>query len=154
MFLYLVRHGEAKPETEDPARGLTDKGFRDVSLTALYVHDRDIKPDVIYHSGRKRAQQTAQIFSDYLKPVKGVIEADSLAPMDDPAVWAGRISGMRENIMLVGHLPYLARLAGWLLCGDKEKLAADFKTGGIACFERLSDGRWIIAWMLAPAMLS
>jgi phosphohistidine phosphatase SixA len=26
MYLYLVQHGEAKREEEDPARGLTKKG--------------------------------------------------------------------------------------------------------------------------------
>ena len=30
MFLYLVQHGEAKREEEDPLRGLTEKGTRAV----------------------------------------------------------------------------------------------------------------------------
>src|SRR3989454_7116617 len=34
MDCYLVQHGEAKPEQEDPARPLTDRGRRDVERVA------------------------------------------------------------------------------------------------------------------------
>ena len=107
---------------------------------------------VIYHSGKTRAAQTAQIFADYLKPGKGPSQTDSLAPMDDPETWAKRIAGMDEDVMLAGHLPYLARLAGLLLCGDKEKTCVDFKMGGLVCLKRLDDGRWAVEWMIVPEM--
>ena len=74
MLLYLVRHGEAGREGDDAARGLTDKGFREVSLAAVYARDRYIKVNAIYHSGKRRAMQTAQIFSDHLKPGNGAFE--------------------------------------------------------------------------------
>lgn len=34
MYLYLVQHGEAKGEAEDPERGLTGKGVEDVDRVA------------------------------------------------------------------------------------------------------------------------
>ncbi|OGW41686.1 MAG: hypothetical protein A2010_09770 [Nitrospirae bacterium GWD2_57_9] len=73
--------------------------------------------------------------------------------MDDPALWALRILGMGEDIMLVGHLPYMARLAGLLLCGDTEKMCVDFKMGGIVCLKRFDDGRWAVEWMIVPEMV-
>jgi phosphohistidine phosphatase len=152
MFLYLVQHGEAKREEEDPQRGLTDKGFKDVARTAIYAQKLGLKVSVIHHSGKIRALQTAQLLADYLKPEKGMSQADNLAPMDDPAVWAGRIAGMSEDLVLVGHLPYMARLAGLLLCGDKEKTPIDFKMGGIVCLKRSEDGRWAIEWVIVPEM--
>lgn len=153
MFLYLVRHGEAKKEVDDAARGLTDKGIREVSQVSAYARDRRIMVSSIYHSGKKRAMQTAQIFSEHLKPGKGASETDGLAPMDEPEKWVKRIAGTGEDIMLVGHLPYMARLAGLLLCGDKENMHLDFKTGGIACLQRLDDGRWELEWMIMPEMV-
>jgi phosphohistidine phosphatase len=153
MFLYLVRHGEAKREMEDAARGLTEKGTREVSLVAAHARDRRITVNAIYHSGKKRAMQTAQIFTEHLKPGKGATETEGLAPMDEPEKWVKRIVGTREDIMLVGHLPYLSRLAGLLLCGDKENMHLDFKTGGIACLQRFDDGRWALEWMIMPEMV-
>lgn len=52
--------------------------------------------------------------------------------------------------MLVGHLPYMAKLAGLIICGDKEKTCVDFKMGGMVCCRRIADGRWVIAWMILP----
>jgi phosphohistidine phosphatase len=153
MFLYLVQHGEAKRDEDDPQRGLTDKGFKDVARTAIYAQKLGLKVSVIHHSGKTRALQTAQILADYLKPGKGMSQADNLAPMDDPGGWAGRVAEMNEEVMLVGHLPHLAKLAGLLLCGDKEKAPIDFKMGGIVCLKRFDDNRWAVEWMIVPEMV-
>jgi phosphohistidine phosphatase len=153
MLLYLVQHAEAKKEEEDPERGLTDKGFKDIARTAVYAQKLGLKISIIHHSGKKRAMQTAQVLADSLKPEKGIIQSDGLAPMDDPEIWVKRVSAMNEDIMLVGHLPYMARLASLLLCEDKEKGVVDFKMAGIVCLKRFDDGRWALEWMVVPEMM-
>ncbi len=153
MLLYLVQHGEAKKEEEDPARGLTDKGVRDVGKTAAFAQKADVKIDRIFYSGKTRARQTAELFADVLKPQKGPVAADNLAPLDDPAVWASQLAQEQENTMLVGHLPFMTKLAGLLLCEDKEKACIDFRMGGIVCLKRSDDGKWALAWMVVPEML-
>ena len=153
MLLYLVQHAEARKEEEDPARGLTDQGFKDIARTAIFAEKFRIRVNSIHHSGKKRALQTAQMLADHLKPGKGVVQADGLAPMDDPGIWAGRLAGMNEDIMLVGHLPYMAKLAGLLLCGDREKMFVDFKMAGIVCLKRDDDKRWLLEWMVVPEMV-
>lgn len=152
MLLYLIQHAEAKKEDEDPERGLTDKGFKDIAGTAVHAKKLGLKVKTIHHSGKKRAMQTAQVLADQLKPERGIAQTDGLAPMDDPEIWAKRLAGMNEDIMLVGHLPYMARLASLLLCGDKEKGIVDFKMAGIVCLKRFDDGRWAMEWMEAPVM--
>lgn len=154
MLLYLVQHGEARKEEEDPARGLTEKGMDDVWKVAADVRNTITRVSRIFHSGKTRAMQTAQILADHLKPEKDISQTDGLAPMDDPEVWARRLGGMNEDIMLVGHLPYLAKLAGLLLCGDKEKMFVDFKMGGIVCLKRFEDGRWTVEWVIVPEMVT
>lgn|SRR5574341_732267 len=154
MLLYLVQHAEAKKEEEDPERGLTDKGFKDIAVTAAYAKKLGIRVGAIHHSGKKRAMQTAQVLVDSIKPGKGVIQSEGLAPMDDPELWAKRLAGMTEDVMLVGHLPYMGRLASLLLCGDKEKGIVDFKMAGIVCLKRFDDGKWAMEWMVVPEMLT
>jgi len=154
MYLYLVQHGEAKKEDEDPARGLTAKGIEDVRKTASFAAKARVKVNRILHSGKTRAEQTANIFGEALKPKEGVIVSGDLAPMDDPAVWAKRIAETSEDTMLVGHLPFMAKLAGLLLCRIVEMTFVDFKMGGIVCLKRLDDGRWMLEWMAVPELIA
>jgi phosphohistidine phosphatase len=153
MFLYLVQHGEAKREDEDPTRGLTEKGAADVRKTALFLQSKNLSLIRVFHSNKTRAMQTARIFADYLKPRAGLSESLDLAPLDDPEIWSKRIAGMQEDIMLIGHLPFMARLAGLLLCNDKEKPLIGFKMGGVVCLSRSEDGHWAVEWMIVPEIV-
>ncbi len=150
MFLYLVQHGEAKRQEEDPERGLTDKGFRDIARTALSALERRVQVSRIVHSGKKRAGETANVLNDRLKPPQGAAAADGLAPMDDPAYWAERLAGMEEDVLLVGHLPHLARLASLLLCGNGDTAVVDFTMAGMVCLRRSPEGRWSVNGMFGP----
>ena len=153
MFLYLAQHGEAKREQEDPARGLTDKGLLDVGKVAGHLAGVVETPLRIYHSGKTRAMQTASLFYYSLKPTEEIIEVEGLLPMDDPGLWGNRLWGVEENVMLVGHLPHLARLAGQLLAGDQRKTMINFKMGGVVCLKRDEPGRWLLEWMVIPDVI-
>ncbi len=149
MFLYFVRHADAFSENEDPARSLSEKGIQRIKKVAHYMAGRDITVNRLFHSKKLRAMQTAQVLAEHIKIVEGMAETDGLAPMDDPQLWFERIAGMKEDIMLVGHLPFLGRLAALILCGDKEKDILNFETAGIVCLRRLEDN-WLIEWMIMP----
>ncbi len=153
MFLYLVQHGEAKREEEDPLRGLTEKGTRDVTRVAAYAAGIPIRPVRIYHSGKTRAVQTAAIFAEAIKPPDGVVETDALSPTDDPRAWHSRLTDMEDDVMLVGHLPHLGRLAGLLFSGDRGTAAINFKMGGVVCLERDEAGPWVVEWMVIPEII-
>ncbi len=153
MLLYLVQHAEAKREEEDPSRGLTDKGLQDITKVALHAQKLNVTITKIFHSGKTRALQTAQVLAEHVKPNKGITEIDGLAPMDDPEIWKGRITQVNEDIALVGHLPHLGRLSSLLLCGDKERNIIDFKMGGLVCLKRFEDGHWSVEWMITPEVI-
>jgi phosphohistidine phosphatase len=153
MFLYLVQHGEAKSEKDDPERRLTDRGVEEVRKVAEHAKGLGLRVSEIFHSPKTRARETAQLFAELLKPDKGIDQSDNLLPMDDPGLWALRLAGMKEDIMLVGHLPYMARLAGLLLCGDRDKTVVDFRMGGVVCLARLEAG-WALGWMIVPEMVT
>ncbi len=56
MYLYLIQHGEAKSEAEDPARPLSGKGIRDARKVASFISSNTrIDVEYINHSGKVRA---------------------------------------------------------------------------------------------------
>lgn len=149
MLLYLVQHGESRSKEEDPERPLSDKGRLDVQKAADFLSG--IGPLEIFHSGKLRARQTAGIFGG--KFGIGAKEADGLSPMDDPSVWAWRLGEKEGDIMLVGHLPHMGRLASLLLCGDREAGVVEFRQGVVLCIKR-EDGGWSVRWMVVPEIIA
>ena len=116
MRLYLVQHGQAKTEEEDPERSLTVDGVDGVGRVARQAVDwLGVRVDRVVHSGKTRARQTAEIWGGLLD--SEVEQADALAPNDDSSTWVARLDAQAGDLMLVGHLPHLARLAGLLLTG-------------------------------------
>ena len=153
MFLYLVQHAEAKREEEDPARDLTQKGRLDIEDVAHHLKRLNIQVREIFHSGKTRTQSTAHVLAMHLKPPAGVSVPPGLAPLDDPKIWADRIAKVDEDIMLVGHLPHLARLAAMLLSGDKERSVINFQMGGVVRLRRMEGSQWAVDWMIVPEII-
>ena len=155
MNLYLVQHAEAKAEQEDPQRPLSDKGQADIKKVAAFVsQQKTIQVKTILHSGKTRAQQTAEALAQFLKPSEGIKRTEGLEPMADPSTWAALLADAKKDIMLVGHLPHLSKLAAQLLCQDPNRKIIDFQMGGIACLSRDESGAWSVRWMVVPGMLA
>lgn len=72
MFLYLVQHAEAKREEEDPSRPLSEKGLEEIKKVALYAERLNIKVSQIFHSGKRRALQTAEVLAQHLRIERGI----------------------------------------------------------------------------------
>jgi phosphohistidine phosphatase len=152
MLLYLVQHGEAKSDAEDPSRPLSKKGLKDVQKVAHFLAASEVKVARIHHSGKKRALETAEILATSINPGREVNEAGGLKPLDDPRIWYDRILKTEEDTMLVGHLPYMSRLASRLLTGGAEKGLVNFKEGGVVCLS-YEDGKWAVEWMVIPDLI-
>ena len=153
MFLYLVQHAEAKREEEDPARDLTPKGCIDIEDVAHQLKRLNVQVSRIFHSGKTRAKSTASVLARHIRPRAGVSEAPGLASLDDPEIWAGRLATMDEDILLVGHLPHLSRLAAILVSGDKERTVINFRWAGVVRLRRMEPGQWAVDWMIVPEII-
>jgi len=154
MKLYLVQHGEAKTKEEDPSRPLTDKGKAFSERTACFaVGQAQVSVGAVFHSNKSRARETAEIMAAYLWPVKGIKEEKDMQPNDDPKIWEARLSEMTEDVMLVGHLPHLSKLASVLLGDKDEKPVVEFKNSGIVCLRRDDVGQWLLSWVVTPDIL-
>jgi phosphohistidine phosphatase len=144
---YLVRHGEAFSETQDPCRALTPAGRANVERLARLAAARAIRAAAIFHSGILRAEQTAEILGAQLTPDIQVQQMTGLMPEDDPAVAAAELQTAQDSIILVGHLPHMNRLAALLINGDSDRGVVDFSPASMVCCSR-KDSQWTLTWIL------
>ncbi len=153
MKLFLMQHGEAKTEAEDPERSLTERGSEAAKKVAAWAARAGIEVDQIQHSGKRRAQETASILAEYLHPAKGVVSVSGLKPNDDVHPMTEAIHSQGGSLMLVGHLPFLDRLANVLVTGNTETTVICFHNAGIVCLAE-EDGHWSVSWVLTPELLN
>jgi len=150
MTLFLVQHGKSLPKDIDPDQGLSEEGSSEVERIANVAKDYSIHISQISHSVKTRARQTAEIFASALKPSGGIHERSGLKPLDDVTAIADTIDS-KDNIMLVGHLPFMERLTAYLITGSIEKAVFKFQNSGIVCLDKDPDTlSWIIKWTLMP----
>lgn len=147
-MIYLVRHGEAESGGSDAERALTVRGAADVERIANWAARSGISVAEIRHSGKKRAEETAWILAESLRPDGGVRAVSGIAPNDDPSSIAAELAAETRNVMLVSHLPFLARLASLLVTGD-ERPIVDFHPATLVAVERDDEG-FTIALVIHP----
>ena len=64
--------------------------------------------DTLLHSGKLRAEPTAEILADYLMPAKGATASRrGLGFDDDVRPLAESLAATDHRLMIVGHLPFL-----------------------------------------------
>lgn len=149
MEFYLVRHGEAVSQALNGERPLTPGGRRDVERLGQGAAKRGIQPGQIFHSGLLRAQQTAEILSESLGPVKGVRESIGLRPDDDPLIAKAELESSTVSLMLVGHLPHISRLASFLVAGNADQELVQFALATVLGLS-YENYHWKILWKLTP----
>lgn len=148
MNVYLIRHGDAVSAAGNAERTLSALGRQQAAHAARTLVEHDAAIPCVYHSGILRARQTAEIIAQALDPAPKVQSHAGLLPEDDPAIVAAELDSLDRSIALVGHLPYLRRLAGLLIYGDLERAAVDFLPATVLCGSR-SGERWKINWISA-----
>lgn len=143
-LLLLVHHGDAVGPHVDPMRPLSSVGRAATQRIAAIAASRGVAPDVIWHSGKLRARQTAELFWEACNPFAPLTAERGLLP-DDPPRWIhDRLAGETRNILIAGHMPYLPKLLG-MLTGTAD--ASPFPLHGCVALE--PDGeRWKEIWRL------
>ena len=154
MKLYLVQHAKAASKEIDPARALTEEGLRDIQKVAAFIKSMNLSIDYLWHSGKKRAQQTARFLADVVMINKQHTACDGLAPNDDIMTLKNEIMLAQKDIMIVGHLPFLPKLASSLLVGRNSLYILEFRNAGIVCLNCFDDNQWRIDWMIIPEILA
>jgi phosphohistidine phosphatase len=151
-ILYLVRHGEAVSAEVDPSQPLTQAGWLAVERIAGWAAAADIRPDEVLHSGKLRAEQTAEILADYLMPAKGATVRRGLGPDDDVRPLADSLAATNHSLMIVGHLPFLGRLVSQLVVGDVHRPVVQFEAVGLVGMQ-FQAGLWTITCVVDPELI-
>ena len=164
MNLFILRHGvavERDPQSfpDDSRRPLTLKGEDRVRLVCDAMQALELSFDQILASPFLRCRQTAEIVAGTLG-LRRVLEFRAeLVPDGDPKAlirFVNRLQPVPENLLLVGHEPYLSRLMSLLISGT-DAAFIDLKKNGMAKLEvaqKLRHGQCAtLNWLLTPRQL-
>jgi phosphohistidine phosphatase len=153
MRLYLVQHGEAVAEDADRARPLSATGQSDVTKVARFLAASGLSVSQVLHSGKLRAEQTAVLLAAELAPGRTPVARPGLNPKDPTDDLAHEVGAWDQDVMLVGHLPFMAKLVSRLVAGREDAGVAAFQPGTVVCLERAGQQSWTIGWMVRPDVL-
>lgn len=134
MQLYLMQHGVAMAKEEHAERPLSAAGIDQVRKSAAGI--RQLLPgfDLIACSSKRRAHQTAALVAEAVRfPHSDILVSKSLLPDAEPQQVMSLLEqeATDSRILLVGHQPWLGRLAGHFLQGGKVR----FENAGLCAFE-------------------
>lgn len=154
-----MRHGDAVDlaaggYARDADRPLSDAGREEVRMMAAALGRLGLALDLLLTSPLTRAAQTSALLAETLPVARGPVTLPALAPGGDPAAVL-EAAGAGRRVMLVGHLPSLAELAGWLAWGEPA-LAVPLRTAGICRIDCAGDprpGAGDLRWLLAPGLV-
>jgi phosphohistidine phosphatase len=153
MKLYLIQHGAALAKEVDPARPLSESGLQDVQAMAEFLTGAGIRVERVWHSGKLRAEQTAHLLVKAVLPRGRMEKVGGIGPNDDVAGFVSDADVWEQDILVVGHQPFLSRLVARLVAGDPEHELVQFLPGSVVCLERCEIDRWMLLWMLRPELL-
>lgn len=152
MRLYLVQHGAALAKQEDPARALSSQGVQEVTRMAAMLAAAGVSVARIWHSGKRRAEQTATILAKPLLSEGSIERVSGIDPLDPVQEFIADADVWQEDTLVVGHLPFLSRMVSLLLTGDPERELVAYLPASVVCLERGDSGQWILLWMLRPEL--
>jgi len=152
MKIYLARHGDYENGSDDFTRGLSEKGRADINAVAEAPIERGVNIQRTIHSGKLRAQQTAEILADRLMPASILVQVDGISPDDQPdAFIAEKFSDLTADTLIVGHLPFMGRMVSQLLTGNPDQSPQNFEAGTVVCMEQNNAGVWTKVWTIHPS---
>ena len=153
MKLYLVQHGEACAKEVDPERPLTEQGQMDSDRVAAFLKQANIKVDRVLHSGKQRAQQTAEHLAKAIAPEIELEINGLINPNDNPKAFDWQSESWNRDALIVSHLPFLSKLVSHLVIEDENRPITAFQPGSVVCLEQNNDVHWQINWMIRPELL-
>lgn len=152
MKLYLARHGDYSIVKQTDM--LTEKGKNEMTALANFLSPLNLRVSHILHSGKVRAQQSAEILATGIHCDQAIQLQAGLTPNDDVKAFANEISHWDADVLVVGHLPFMGRLVGELVTNNEDKNIIEFQTGTLACLEQIDYARWMIHWVLTPDLFN
>ena len=131
MELYLMRHGEAVLEAENP-EPLSREGVAQIQTAAAAMKRLGIALDVIVCSPKRRAHQTAALVGEGVNyPYSDIMTTEAVNPTAPGEDAIDFLRQYRESraVLIAGHLPSLEEIASLLLTGGRSRVNIHFDNG-------------------------
>ena len=134
MEIILIRHADAESGAsyaDDSMRALTAKGRLVQELVAKEMVKRGYSPDLILHSPRRRAEQTAWITAQALPGDVPLVESQELDGGYSLQALLKRLAFYKDclSICCVGHEPDMTFWANGLLNNEARPISGFSKSG-------------------------
>ena len=164
MNLYILRHGVAvEPGTSgyaaDSERPLLRKGERKLRQIGQAMKRLELSFELILSSPYLRARQTAEVIAACLKSKSKVELSETLTPGgSQPKLveFLNHLKPIPDEVLLVGHEPYLSDLISLLVSGEPGFSVA-LKKGGFCklAADPLQYSRCAtLEWLLTPKQMA
>lgn len=147
MKFYLVQHGKALSKEENEARPLSNEGKKEIENISSFLRQSCIEIEKVFHSGKLRAKETAEIFSKQVSD-GGVYQIEGMNPNDDVVDFSRCLI---DNAMYVGHLPFMGKLVSLLLSNSIDSQILKYQNGGAVCIHS-NDTGYHIRWYITPEL--
>ncbi len=152
MNIYLVRHGDAVYQDSDDLSPLSAKGEHDIDTLAKFLLPLQLRARV-FHSEKLRAKQTAERLAVSMIVNDTVTFREGLSPCDSVLSIANELNEADTDTMLVGHMPFMGKLASQLLYQNENRDVVNFHKGTIVCLQLIGYGQWVIDWVIHPGII-
>jgi len=152
MKLYLMQHGDALDKSIDPDRPLSKSGRANIDRMARFLA-KQLRVSRVLHSGKTRARQTAEVFSKQISRNTTCEPTTGIAPNDSVEAFTAQLTDWDEDLLVVGHLPFMNKLVSYLVAGTSSANLAAYQPGTMVCLESRQGDQWQIQWMVRPALL-
>lgn len=152
MKIYLLQHGDSLAKDIHPERPLSERGETDIEFLGRFLSPLNIKVACVLHSGKLRAKQTAEKLAETLAIQCRIEARRGLEPLDEVTPIVNELNQLTEDLMLVGHMPFLDKLVSLLIAHDENIPIVLFKPGSMVCLERVDAKNWHINWMMSPQL--
>jgi phosphohistidine phosphatase len=146
--VYFMQHGRAVDSADDPERPLSDAGIKQTEKIADTLRGSGTVITSVFHSGKLRAAQTADIMATAMG-LDAVSMIAGLSPNDEVSLLSQKLD--TSDALYVGHLPHLERLAAYLVTGNEAAPIVKFQNSGVLCLEK-EDSLYLIRWLLPPEL--
>ena len=134
MKLYLMQHALAYPVEEDSERPLSPTGIDQAKAAARGIKRLGLSFDLIVTSPKRRAHQTAALIAEGVRyPHSDIMTTETVLPNQSPQGLLDLLQkeSAESSILVVGHMPQLAKLASDLMHGGELLI----ENAGLTCFD-------------------
>lgn len=161
LELCLVRHADAveadgRMIASDFQRPLSAEGQLQARLLGKALASIGWKPDLLLHSPLIRTHESARFMAEGARKLSVSWKEEPFPALASGAGANGILEGLRKaghagRVVLVGHMPEMSEVAGWLLGADASGL--HFPKAGamlLACPLGLQEGMARLVWFTSP----